>query len=67
VDVEKILQELRDERDRLVACILALQRLSAGTGKRGRPTNRINEGDSHVRLALRRRSVRDKRAATKVE
>jgi hypothetical protein len=38
MDIEKVLSELREEREQIDAAILALERLARGSGKRrGRP------------------------------
>ncbi len=46
MDMERILQKLRAEREGLVDCIRAfedLQRLRLGTPRRGRPPKRLKE------------------------
>ena len=37
MDVNKILEELRDEREQIEEAILSLERLAAGSKRRGRP------------------------------
>lgn len=46
MDLEKIIAELRAERNRLEEAILAIERISEAPGKkrRGRPAKRLTEG-----------------------
>jgi hypothetical protein len=48
VDVTAILEDLRSQRDRVLECILALERLEARKPRRGRPPSWIAaaRGDS---------------------
>ena len=44
MDVNKLLKELREERERVQAAILSVERLAAGRGKRrGRPPSWMKE------------------------
>jgi hypothetical protein len=50
MDVSKILDELRQEKDQLEEAILSLERLAAGRGKRrGRPPAWISEAKKRGR------------------
>ena len=50
MDVNKILEELRTERDHLGDAILALERMARGRGKRrGRPPKWMAEAEAETR------------------
>lgn len=50
MDVNKILQELRQEREQIEDAIISLERLARGRGKRrGRPPNWMKEASDRKR------------------
>jgi len=67
MNLNKILEDLRREREQIDEAILSLERLAAGSGpRRGRPPAWLKEQKSRGRGAVRTGSVRESASAKSV-
>ncbi|MDX1983113.1 MAG: hypothetical protein SFV51_22770 [Bryobacteraceae bacterium] len=65
MDVNKMLQELREEREQIEEAILSLERLARGRGKRrGRPPSWLAEMKKVPRPAVARKAADAKQASS---
>ncbi len=65
MDVNKMLQELREEREQIEEAILSLERLARGRGKRrGRPPTWLAEMKKTTRPTLTKRVGEAKQASS---